>query len=139
MNPEPRVVVVNKAASGIGHATAAMFAEAGDTVFGLYISPTVPEGVTYVECNVADRGSVDAAIQASSVSGGIDFLGNVAGGVQFGPFETITDAEWDRVHAVDLKGPFMVMQAAMPYLRAATGCIVNVSSVAGRGPDAHTT
>jgi meso-butanediol dehydrogenase/(S,S)-butanediol dehydrogenase/diacetyl reductase len=139
MTDEPRVVVVTGAASGIGHATAAMFAEAGDTVFGLDIAPTVPDGVTYVECNVADRASVDAAIKASSATGRIDVLANVAGVVQFGRFETITDAEWDRVHSIDLKGPFMVMQAALPHIRAAKGCIVNVSSVAGRVPQPYTT
>ena len=139
MSQDPRVIVVTGAASGIGHATAAMFAEAGDTVFGLDIAPTVPDGVTYVECNVADRASVDAAIEACSASGRIDVLANVAGVVQFGRFETITDAEWDRVHAIDLKGPFMLMQAAMPFIRAAKGNIVNVSSVAGRVPQPYTT
>src|ERR1700754_4068202 len=114
MDQQARIVVVTGAASGIGHATAAMFAEAGDTVFGLDIASTVPEGVTYLECNVADRASVDAAIETCAASGRIDVLANVAGVVQFGRFETITDAEWDRVHAIDLKGPFMLMQAAMP-------------------------
>ena len=51
--------------------------------------------------------------------------------MQFGRFEQISEAEWDRVHAVDLKGPFFVMQAAMPHLKACGGNIVNVSSVAG--------
>jgi meso-butanediol dehydrogenase/(S,S)-butanediol dehydrogenase/diacetyl reductase len=139
MSQEPRVVVVTGAASGIGHATAAMFAELGETVFGLDIAPSVPDGVTYVECNVADRASVDAAIEASAGTGRIDVLANVAGVVQFGRFETITDAEWDRVHAIDLKGPFMLMQAALPFVRAAKGNIVNVSSVAGRVPQPYTT
>ncbi len=58
-------------------------------------------------------------------------LANVAGIVQFGRFEQISEAEWDRVHAVDLKGPFFVMQAALPHLKACGGNIVNVSSVAG--------
>ena len=139
MSEPARVVVVTGAASGIGHATAAMFAEMGETVFGLDINPTVPDGVTYVECNVGDRASVEAAIEACSGEGRIDVLANVAGVVQFGRFETITDAEWDRVHAIDLKGPFMVMQAAMPFIRAAKGNIVNVSSVAGRVPQPYTT
>jgi meso-butanediol dehydrogenase/(S,S)-butanediol dehydrogenase/diacetyl reductase len=139
MSQEPRVVVVTGAASGIGHATATMFAELGETVFGLDIAPTVPDGVTYVECNVADRASVDAAIEASAGTGRIDVLANVAGVVQFGRFETITDAEWDRVHAIDLKGPFMMMQASLPFIRAAKGNIVNVSSVAGRVPQPYTT
>ena len=41
-------------------------------------------------------------------------LANVAGIVQFGRIETVTEDEWDRVHAVDLKGPFMLIQAALP-------------------------
>lgn len=129
---EPRVVVLTGAASGIGHATAELFRDAGDIVFGLDIAPTVPDGVTYVECNVGDRAAVGAAVATCVADHGrIDVLANIAGIVQFGRFEQIEDAEWDRVHAVDLKGPFMLMQAAMPYLKACGGNIVNVSSVAG--------
>jgi meso-butanediol dehydrogenase/(S,S)-butanediol dehydrogenase/diacetyl reductase len=128
---DERVVVITGAASGIGHATAELFRDEGATVFGLDIVDTVPDGVKYVECNVADRASVDAAIEVCAQHGRIDVLANVAGIVQFGRFEQISDAEWDRVHAVDLKGPFMLMQAAMPYLKACGGNIVNVSSVAG--------
>jgi NAD(P)-dependent dehydrogenase (short-subunit alcohol dehydrogenase family) len=133
------VVVVTGAASGIGHATAELFRDAGDLVFGLDIAPTVPEGVSFVECDVADRTSVDAAIAQCGQHDRIDVLANVAGVVQFGRFETITEAQWDRVHAVDLKGPFLTMQAALPYLRACRGCIVNVSSVAGNKPQGYTT
>jgi meso-butanediol dehydrogenase / (S,S)-butanediol dehydrogenase / diacetyl reductase len=135
----PRVIVVTGAASGIGHATAAMFAEMGEVVYGLDLRSTVPDGVRFVECNVGDRSSVDAAIEACAGEGRIDVLANVAGVVQFGRFETITDAEWDRVHDIDLKGPFMLMQAAMPLIRACRGNIVNVSSVAGRVPQPYTT
>ena len=127
----PRVVVITGAASGIGYATAELFRDLGDTVYGLDINPTVPDGVTYVECNVGSKAAVDAAIARCAEHGRIDVLANVAGIVQFGRFETITDAEWDRVHDIDLKGPFMVMQAALPWIRVAKGTIVNVSSVAG--------
>ena len=41
-----RVIVITGAASGIGYATAEMFRDAGDIVFGLDIHSTVPEGVT---------------------------------------------------------------------------------------------
>ncbi|MCW2749652.1 MAG: NAD(P)-dependent dehydrogenase, short-chain alcohol dehydrogenase family [Aeromicrobium sp.] len=127
----PRVVVITGAASGIGYATAELFRDEGAIVFGLDIAPTVPDGVTYVECNVSDRGSVDAAITVCAQHGRIDVLANVAGIVQFGKFELIEDELWDRVHGVDLKGPFMLMQAALPHLKACKGNIVNVSSVAG--------
>jgi meso-butanediol dehydrogenase/(S,S)-butanediol dehydrogenase/diacetyl reductase len=126
-----RVVVITGAASGIGFATAELFRDAGATVFGLDIAPTVPDGVTYVECNVGDKSAVDAAIATCAEHGRIDVLANVAGIVQFGRFEQVSEAEWDRVHAVDLKGPFFVMQAALPHLKACRGNIVNVSSVAG--------
>jgi NAD(P)-dependent dehydrogenase (short-subunit alcohol dehydrogenase family) len=128
---EPRIVVITGAASGIGYATAELFRDLGDTVYGLDIQPTVPDGVTYVECNVGDKAAVDAAIAQCAVTGRIDVLANVAGIVQFGRFDQITEAEYDRVQAVDLKGPFFLIQAALPHIRAATGNIVNVSSVAG--------
>jgi meso-butanediol dehydrogenase / (S,S)-butanediol dehydrogenase / diacetyl reductase len=135
-----RVVVITGAASGIGHATAELFRDLGDTVFGLDIAPTVPDGVTYLECNVGDRAAVRAAITtAGEAQGRIDVLANVAGVVQFGRYDQITDAEWDRVHTIDLKGPFMTIQEALPYLRACRGSnIVNVSSVAGRVPQGYT-
>ncbi|HET9423058.1 MAG TPA: SDR family oxidoreductase [Nocardioides sp.] len=128
---DPRIVVITGAASGIGFATAELFRDAGATVYGLDIAPTVPDGVTYVECNVGDKSAVDAAIETCAQHGRIDVLANVAGIVQFGRFEHVSEAEWDRVHAVDLKGPFFVMQAALPHLKACGGNIVNVSSVAG--------
>jgi NAD(P)-dependent dehydrogenase (short-subunit alcohol dehydrogenase family) len=134
-----RVIVITGAASGIGYATAELFRDAGDLVYGLDIAATVPDGVTYVECNVADKRSVDAAIAACAVDGRIDVLANVAGVVQFGRFDQITEADWDRVHAIDLKGPFLTMQAALPHLRDCRGNIVNVSSVAGNKPQGYTT
>ncbi|WKN47973.1 SDR family NAD(P)-dependent oxidoreductase [Nocardioides sp. Arc9.136] len=133
----PRVVVVTGAASGIGRATAELFRDQGATVFGLDVQPGAPDGVTYVECNVASRESVEAAIAQCASNGRIDVLANVAGVVQFGHFDQITDAEWDRVHAIDLKGPFMTIQSALPHLRACGGNIVNVSSVAGRIPQPY--
>jgi len=137
--PDQRVVVLTGAASGIGFATAELFRDAGDLVYGLDITETVPEGVTYVACNVADRASVDAAMEVCGQHGHIDVLANIAGVVQFGRFDEITEADWDRVHAVDLKGPFQMMQAALPYLRKCRGNIVNVSSVAGNKPQGYTT
>lgn len=132
-----RVVVVTGAASGIGFATAERFRDLGDTVFGLDIAPTVPDGVTYVECNVGSKVAVDAAIETCAASGRIDVLANVAGVVQFGRFEGVTEEVFDRTLDIDLKGPFFLMQAALPHLRAAKGNIVNVSSVAGRIPQPY--
>lgn len=127
-----RIVVVTGAASGIGYATAELFREAGDTVYALDVADTMPEGVTPIICDVSSKAAVDAAIATvASNHDRLDVLANVAGVVQFGRFEHITEAEYDRVHAIDLKGPFLTIQASLPLLRAARGCVVNVSSVAG--------
>jgi NAD(P)-dependent dehydrogenase (short-subunit alcohol dehydrogenase family) len=132
-----RVVVVTGAASGIGFATAERFRALGDTVLGLDIATSVPEGVTFVKCDVADKAAVDAAVAICAEAGGIDVLANVAGIVQFGRFETVTEEVFDRIQAVDVRGPFFLIQAALPHLRASRGCVVNVSSVAGRIPQPY--
>ena len=126
-----RVVVVTGAASGIGHATAEQFRDLGDLVYGLDLQASVPEGVTFVECDVASTAATAAAIERCAEHGRIDVLANVAGVSQFGHFEHVTEAEFDRVQAIDLKGPFFLTQAALPYLRQSGGNVVNVSSVAG--------
>jgi NAD(P)-dependent dehydrogenase (short-subunit alcohol dehydrogenase family) len=133
-----RVVVLSGAASGIGFAAAERFLSAGDTVVGLDIADTVPAGVTFHHVDVADKKSVDAAVGAiGEEHGRIDVLVNVAGISQFGRVETIEESEWDRVLDVDLKGQFLVTQAALPWIRAAhdttgtPGNIVNVASISG--------
>lgn len=134
---DQRIVVLTGAASGIGYATAELFRDLGDKVYGLDISPTVPEGVEHVECNVGDKAAVDAAVAHCAQDGRIDVLANIAGIVQFGRFEGISEAEYDRVLAVDLKGPFFLIQAALPHIRACGGNVVNVSSVAGNKPQGY--
>jgi NAD(P)-dependent dehydrogenase (short-subunit alcohol dehydrogenase family) len=136
MPAEQRVVVVTGAASGIGHATAAMFAAEGALVYGLDVKDTVPDGVRYLHCDLGDGASIRAAVGEIG-EGRIDVLANIAGVVQFGRLDTITEDEWDRVHAIDLRGSFLMIQAALPLIRACTGTIVNVSSVAGRVPQPY--
>lgn len=127
-----RIVVITGVASGVGYATAELFRDAGDIVFGLDVADTMPEGITQIRCDVSSKAAVDAAIGTVAASHDrIDVLANVAGIVQFGRFENITEAEFDRVNAIDLKGPFLMIQAALPLLRVAKGTVVNVSSVAG--------
>ena len=66
--------------------------------------------------------------------GGLGVLVNSAGYTEMIPFtnlDAISEEMWDRVMAVNVKGPFLCSRAAAPSLRAAGGAIVNVSSVAG--------
>jgi NAD(P)-dependent dehydrogenase (short-subunit alcohol dehydrogenase family) len=131
-----RVVVVTGAASGIGRATAERFAGLGDTVAGLDL---VVDGPATIRCDVTSTASVEAAVASViAAHGRIDVLANVAGIPQFGHVDAITDEEWDRVLDVDLTGPFRLIRAALPHLRASRGVIVNVASVAGLQGQAYT-
>ena len=74
------------------------------------------------------RRAVEATVAAF---GGLDILVNNAGICPLSPFDEISEAEWDRVLAVNLKGAFLCCQAALPHLRQAgrRGRIINIASV----------
>ncbi|HEX5823337.1 MAG TPA: SDR family NAD(P)-dependent oxidoreductase [Candidatus Limnocylindrales bacterium] len=78
----------------------------------------------------AVRAGVDAAVAAF---GGLDTLVNCAGVFEYGALAEMTEAHWDRMLDVNLKGTFLVAQAAMPHLvTSGRGRLVNISSEAGR-------
>jgi NAD(P)-dependent dehydrogenase (short-subunit alcohol dehydrogenase family) len=127
-----KVALVTGAASGIGAATASLFATEGAAVVGLDRQAGTEGGTDIVQCDVTDPDSVGAAVAGvADAHGGIDILANVAGIAQFGHVEDVTLEEWRRVLDVNLTGPFVVSQAAIPSLKQRKGCIVNVASIAG--------
>jgi glucose 1-dehydrogenase len=89
--------------------------------------------VIYQHCNVAVKAEVDAALTATLAAfGRIDGLVNNAGIFKAAPFLDITEADWDAVIDVNLKGSFLVGQAVSRELvKAGRGAIVNMSSVNG--------
>jgi meso-butanediol dehydrogenase/(S,S)-butanediol dehydrogenase/diacetyl reductase len=71
--------------------------------------------------------------------GGLDILVNNAGVILAGPFDAVTEPQWDRLMAVNVKGVFLCTQAAVPRLRErGGGAIVNVSSISGKTGRAFT-
>jgi 3-oxoacyl-[acyl-carrier protein] reductase len=89
-----------------------------------------------VQCDVADDGACRAMVAAAVERfGRLDILVNNAGVTEFiahRDLESVTDATWDRILGVNLKGPFQCVRAAVPHMRkTGAGVIVNVSSIAG--------
>jgi meso-butanediol dehydrogenase/(S,S)-butanediol dehydrogenase/diacetyl reductase len=71
--------------------------------------------------------------------GRLDILVNNAGVIVAGPLETLTEAQWDRLMAVNVKGVYLCTRAALPHLRAAgDAAIVNVASISGKTGRAFT-
>jgi len=135
-------VIITAGAAGIGRAMADAFLGQGARVFICDVdSATLDEfrkaypkaGVTLAD--VADAGQVDRLFkEASGYLGGLDVLVNNAGiAGPTGPVEEISQEDWRRTLAVNLEGQFLCTKRAVPLLRqAGGGCIINLSSAAGR-------
>jgi NAD(P)-dependent dehydrogenase (short-subunit alcohol dehydrogenase family) len=137
-----RHIVITGAASGIGLATATLFAAQGARVALLdrneevmATARSIPNAAALV-ADVTDEASVNAAIaQAAEKLGAIDGLVNCAGVDFVGSILDTTPAEWRRVMSVNLTGPYLVCRAAVPWLRKASqATIVNVASGLGLRP-----
>jgi len=134
-----RVVVVTGAANGIGAACARLFAESGATLALWDIDAGAVEalaaelggGARALRCDVAKRAEVDAATAATLAAfGRIDVLINNAGIFRNVDFLEHSEADWDAVLGVNLKGAFLVGQAvAREMAKSGGGAIVNMSSV----------
>jgi len=132
-----RVTIVTGGAQGIGEACARRFAREGapvivadvDDARGAALAREL--GGTYVHCDVGDKAQVDACIAATlKAHGRIDVLVNNAGIFKASDFLEITEADFDAVLRVNLKGAFLMGQAAAREMaRAGGGAIVNMSSV----------
>jgi NAD(P)-dependent dehydrogenase (short-subunit alcohol dehydrogenase family) len=93
-----------------------------------------PARALAIEMDVSSSLSVRSGLdKCASELGGLDGLVNSAGIIQVTPLTEISEAEWDRVLAVNLKGAFLCAQAAAPLLCKSTrGRIVNIASDAAK-------
>jgi 3-oxoacyl-[acyl-carrier protein] reductase len=147
MSQTQKVALVTGAATGIGRACAVRLAREGLAV-AINYSRSEQEAQETLEqvqqhdvpallcrCNVADDRGVRAMVaRCRDELGGLDVLVNNAGTTQFidhTDLEALTDEVWDEILGVNLKGTFYACRAAMPLLQERSGCIVNVTSVAG--------
>lgn len=131
-----KVVLVTGVSSGIGQATAALFAQQGCAVFGTVRDTTKAApiaGVTLLEMDVRDDASVQRAVQRLIArTGRIDVLVNNAGGTLLGAVEETSVAEAQALFNTNVFGALRTSQAVLPTMRGQrSGRIVNVSSVLG--------
>lgn len=128
MRFEGKRVFLTGAASGIGAATRSLFEREGAAVVGVDIAAA--DGV--LPCDVARPDSVAAAMAAAVERlGGLDVCLNVAGINRFAKIEDLSLDLLNRHLAVNLAGPMLVTQAALPHLRRSKGNVVTVASISG--------
>jgi NAD(P)-dependent dehydrogenase (short-subunit alcohol dehydrogenase family) len=132
-----RVCIVTGAAQGIGEACARRFAREGAKVVIADIADERGQALaqelagTFMHCDVGDKAQVDAFVASTmKAHGRIDVLVNNAGIFKAAEFLDVTEADYDAVLRVNLKGSFLMGQAvAREMAKAGKGAIVNMSSV----------
>ena len=138
-----KVAVVTGASSGIGRATAKIFADNGYTVAAvgrnekelLALRKTVSSKNGSIKIQLADvteLSQLDRIVTETIDNfGRIDVLVNSAGIIMNGSIENTTLDDWDKMMNINLRSVFVLSQKCVPHLEETKGNIVNVSSVAG--------
>jgi NAD(P)-dependent dehydrogenase (short-subunit alcohol dehydrogenase family) len=139
-----KVTIVTGGGSGIGRAIALALAAAGARVAVLgrrreplegvvkEISQVGGEAIALAADVTRDDEGRKAAEEAEKAFGRIDVLVNNAGALSVSTVDSISEEEWDRVLATNLKGPFLMSRAVLPAMRrVGGGSIINIGSVLG--------
>lgn len=137
-----KVAIVTGGGGALGSGIARGLARAGAAVVLAEIKPKTAQAVAdeiqanggralAVACDIARKAHVDAMVeQAVSAFGGVDILVNNAAIYPFRPWTEITEDEWDRVFAVNIKGYYLCARAVYPSMKTrGGGKIINISSI----------
>lgn len=134
-----RNVLITGGSRGIGAECVKKFARLGDRVYFLYRSKdecaaklASEYGVRAVKCDVADSAGVRAAADEILAECSIDVIVNNAAVSQIKMFQDITEEDWDKMFAVNVKGVYNVIKCFMPpMISRKYGRIINISSMWG--------
>ncbi|MCW1885024.1 SDR family oxidoreductase [Luteolibacter flavescens] len=144
-NFDGKVALVTGGGSGIGKATATLLARSGARVAiigrdpgelrsaAAEISPGDPGAVLCVSADVSESGEMEQAIaEIGEKLGGIDIVVANAGinGV-WAPLEELEVDEWNTTIGINLRGTFLTVKLALPYLKRLGGSVIVVSSING--------
>ena len=136
--------VITGGGTGIGQAIALAFAREGAQVVvagrrkekldeTLHLLQQAGCSALALECDVTKAADTQRVVKsAEGAFGKVNVLVNNAGALSVSTVENITEEDWDRVMATNVKGPFLMSRAALPAMRrAGGGSIINVGSVLG--------
>ena len=132
MRFEGKTVLITGGRSGIGQATAQRFADEGATV--ITAQRSTDPNFDHIQVDLADpiavQGIIDHVIDKT---GRLDVLVNNAGIMQEARVQDMSYEDWLQTLNVNLTAPFLLIKAALPYLKKNQGSIVNTGSIEGLG------
>lgn len=134
-----KVALITGGTSGIGHATAKLFHDEGANVIVTgrneksinEAKESLPDGITVIQSDASSISDIENLVaMLKNTVGKIDVLFLNAGIVMMKPFELTSEEDYDSLLNVNLKGPFFMIQKALPLL--AENCsVILTSSIAG--------
>jgi 3-oxoacyl-[acyl-carrier protein] reductase len=145
MRLETKIALITGAGSGFGEGIARTFAREGAKVViadineraARDVAAAIGNNAVAVRTDVSQRADVDAAVKAAfDAFGGLAILVNNAG-INFSraPLTEVTEEQFDRIFAVNVKSIYLFAQAVVPHFRkVGGGVIINIGSTAGLRP-----
>ena len=139
LNPATPLAIITGGTTGIGRATARELADRGYNLLLIGLSDPdqlerelLDRGVIarFLEADLSTPEIAAKAIVATAIElfHRIDLVVNCAGVISHKDIQSVVEADWERIFAINLKAPFFLAQQALPHLELTRGCIINVSS-----------
>jgi 2-keto-3-deoxy-L-fuconate dehydrogenase len=136
-----KVAVITGGGSGIGRAMATIFAQQGAKIYIVDVDENGAEETVkaiidnsgeaaFKKCDISSKEQVDKVIGEIIAESGLDILVNNAGIAHIGNIEQVTPEAVDRLFAVNVKGMYHTIFAAIPHLKKKGGVILNMASIA---------